>query len=545
MTLKGFFRRTLLTALLAISATALSFAQSDLFIDALGSYQQNNVNDAEMLFLKELQQNPSNDAANYYLYTIYTTKDIAKAETYLKRAIKLDPDNYWYKYSLAVFYSHTDRNELTIPVLEELIAKYPKKNDLYLDAVNIYISQKEIGKALETLDRIERIRGKNEVIALTRLELLTKEPDANIDSIYTDLTNYFEGCKTPRLATILGDYYLHTYQDSLARAYYDEALAIDENYSPAWYGKAQVSQISRKYGQYFSEISHFIKDPYINPAAKTEYLRQVTENPQFVRTFAREIDTLMADVHIAHPQDTTINTFLSGYYYSTGRPYYSAELLKQSADLYPDSFNAAFQHLILLYYSKTWNALEEYSTAYLQRFPGNRDILQMRAISFTQTGNYDAAICDYQEILAQKPRDTTVLVSTYGNLGDLYHQKGDTKKAYQMYDKALKIRPDNTAVLNNYAYFMSLEGKNLKKARQMSKITIESEPNNPTYLDTYAWILHLMGDNTEAKALFKHAMLYGGKENPEVLRHYSEVLDALGEHDLAKIYLNQAKAAEL
>ena len=79
----------------------------------------------------------------------------------------------------------------------------------------------------------------------------------------------------------------------------------------------------------------------------------------------------------------------------------------------------------------------------------------------------------------------------------------------------------------------------------MSKITIEKEPDNPTYLDTYAWILHLMGDNMEAKAIFKHAMLYGGKENADILRHYSEVLDCLGEKDLAKIYFNQAKAAEL
>jgi len=545
MTLKGFFRKTLLTAAVAIATSSAVLAQSSLFIDALRSYQQGNADDAISMFTKELEQNPGNDAANYYLYTLYTTKDIAKAEQYLKRAVELDPENYWYKYSLAVFYSHTDRNELTAPILEELIAKYPKKNELYLDAANIYISQKETAKALETLERIERIRGKSEIIALTRVELLSKEPNANVDSIYTALSEYYQDCKTPRIATLLGDYNLQSYRDSVALAYYNDALALDENYSPAWYGKAQISQIHRKYGQFFGEISHFLKDPYINPAAKAEYMRQITENAQFVRTFAMEVDTLMNDINIAHPQDTTLSGLLSGYYFSTGRAFISAKILKECADRYPESFNAAFNHLVLLYYAKTWNSLEEFSTAYLQKFPGNRDITQMRAIAFTRMGNIDSALEDYQSILAQKPRDTTVLLGTYANLGDLYHQKGDSKKAFQMYEKALKIKPTENGVLNNYAYFLALEGKNLKKARQMSKITIESEPNNPTYLDTYAWILHLMGDNTEAKALFKHAMLYGGKDNAEILRHYAEVLESLGEKDLAKIYLNQAKALEL
>lgn len=545
MTLKGFFRKTLLSAIVSAACLLSVQAQSDLFIDGLRSYQQGSPQDAIEFFKQEIGQNPSNDAAYYYLYTLYTTRDIVAAEAYLKRAVELDPENYWYKYSLAVFYSHTDRNELTIKLLEELMAEYPKKNGLYLDAANIYISQKETDKALETLDRIELIRGKSETIALTRLELLTKKPGANADSIYADLENYYQDCKTPRLATIIGDYHLQSYRDSQALAYYNEAVSLDENYSPAWYGKAQISQINRRYGQFFSEIAHFIKDPLINTGVKAEYLRQLTENPQFVRTFTTDIDSLMIVANEAHPVDTVLSPLLSGYYFGTGRAFLSAELLKRCADRYPESFNAAFQHLVLLYYSKIWNALEEYSTAYLLRFPANRDIIQMRAIAFSQSGNIDAAIEDYQSILAQKPRDTTVLVGTYANLGDLYYQRGEAKKAYQMYKKALKINPKENGVLNNYAYFLSLEGKDLKKARQMSRITVESEPDNPTYLDTYAWILHLMGDNTEAKALFKHAMLYGGKDNPEILRHYAEVLDALGEKDLARIYYNQAKAAEL
>ena len=120
---------------------------------------------------------------------------------------------------------------------------------------------------------------------------------------------------------------------------------------------------------------------------------------------------------------------------------------------------------------------------------------------------------------------------------------GDKKKAYKSYDKALEINPDYLPVLNNYAYFLSMDGKKLKKAYEMSRKTVELDPDNSTYLDTFGWILFLQGKALEAKPFFKNAvMLYGGKESPVVLDHYAEVLFALKEYDLAFLYWNQAKA---
>ena len=96
-------------------------------------------------------------------------------------------------------------------------------------------------------------------------------------------------------------------------------------------------------------------------------------------------------------------------------------------------------------------------------------------------------------------------------------------------------------MLNNYAYYLSLDGKNLKKAHQMSSKTVELESDNSTYLDTFGWILYLQGNVVEAKQMFKRAMLYGGKDSAVILDHYAQVLFALKEYDLAFIYWNMAK----
>jgi Tfp pilus assembly protein PilF len=78
-------------------------------------------------------------------------------------------------------------------------------------------------------------------------------------------------------------------------------------------------------------------------------------------------------------------------------------------------------------------------------------------------------------------------------------------EAYKAYDEALKYNDKNVVVLNNYAYFLSLEKKDLKKAERMSALAVKLEPNNSTYLDTYAWIFFVQGNYTLAKIYIESA----------------------------------------
>jgi tetratricopeptide (TPR) repeat protein len=536
--------RTIVVVFALLLGSAGLHAQSVRFIDAMKNYQAGEFTEARKLFEAEVKENPENDAAWYYLSAIASTDEARsqEAETFLKKAVALSPDNFWYRYTLAMMYVNTDRRELAVPVLEQLSADYPKKSDLQLDLINLYLSENDVEKALATLDRIDAIRGKNEIVGLTRAELKLKQPRAEPDLVYAELADYYEECRSPRIASILGDYYAGTYRDSLALRYYDEALAIAPDYTPAWYGKAGVYQMLRQYDRFFTSFSHVIRDPNVQTRAKAEYVDQLLANPQFVRTFADDFEQMMLDLRSLHPDDPLISNLVGSYYYRTNRPQLSVEVMRESMERNPEIEDCALQYLLLLYTLQSWPELAEAATVAIQRFPTNQDFLQLRAIAYSQQKNYEAAIGDYQAILNLNPRDTTVAKVTYASIGDTYYQLGESKKAFNYYEKALKIDPDYNPVLNNYAYYLSLEGKNLKKAKEMSRKTITTEPDNPTYLDTYAWILHLLGDDIEAKALFKHAMLYGGKESRTILTHYAIVLEKLGETDLANIYYNQAKA---
>ena len=210
---------------------------------------------------------------------------------------------------------------------------------------------------------------------------------------------------------------------------------------------------------------------------------------------------------------------------------------------FPESVALQATYIQVLSLQGKWEAMRDTSLEAFERFHelGFMDYANMANY---QLEDYDAIIGNCRYLIKNYPKDNKVLLASWSQLGDAYHSKGNSKDAYKAYNKALKIDPSYAPVLNNYAYYLSEEGKKLKKAYTMSKKTIEAEPDNATYLDTFGWILHLQGKDLEAKPFFKHAMLYGGKESAVILRHYATVLEALGENDSAKVYINLAKRLE-
>ena len=121
----------------------------------------------------------------------------------------------------------------------------------------------------------------------------------------------------------------------------------------------------------------------------------------------------------------------------------------------------------------------------------------------------------------------------YGQIGDIYYQMKQMDQTYKAYDEALKYNDNNIVVLNNYAYFLSLDKKDLKKAERMSAQCIKLEPDNATYLDTYAWIFFVQGNYTLAKIYIESALEKDNTKSAELVDHYGDILYMTGDKDKA------------
>ncbi len=180
--------------------------------------------------------------------------------------------------------------------------------------------------------------------------------------------------------------------------------------------------------------------------------------------------------------------------------------------------------------------IERMMSALVSSDPGNPQTHSLAMQVYLMYEDCGKVIGECETLVSIHSSDPLEAVSYVGVIGDMHYEAGNRKAAFDAYNRALKMVPDYAPVLNNYAYYLSEEGRQLKKALKMSARSLEKEPDNATYLDTYGWILHLLGRDSEAKVYFKHAMLYGGKDSKVVLEHYSAVLESLGEKDLASYY---------
>ena len=513
-------------------------------VDAVTLYTNGQNKKARQLLHTLSIADPKNDAVWYYLsMASLRDRDLDSAVEACSMAVALDSANYWYRHLEARLSVLQNKADDGISQYEALVRDFPDENGTWYELLDLYLKNQKFEKALEALDEIEKQRGPSEEVTRTRYDVYTamgrQDEGAEI------LEKFNEQFSVPSVLSMLGDYYLADFKDSLALARYEEALSLDSTYLPAVLGKSEVYRHMRRYPDYFKTLNPFFSSQDVSADSKSMYIGNLTRSldPRILEIHRAGFDTLVVKAGAAHPADSSLLSSIGSYYYTTGREKEAGEWFRKSADLYPESITQTATYIQYLQLQSQWEPLRERSMQGYERFQ------QLAFLDYANLASYnledwDSIIANSQMLLKNFSKDKEICLNAWTQLGDAYHSQGDSKNSYTAYQNALKINPDYAPVLNNYAYYPSLEGKNLKKAYNMSKKTIEQEPDNATYLDTFAWILHLMGRDLEAKPFFKHAMLYGGKESATILRHYATVLEALGEADTAKIYRNQAQRLE-
>ena len=498
---------------------------------------------AEECFTHLLKINPQHDAALFYMGKIkFGNGQKEEAFRYMVAATQADTSNYWYQFQIAQFYLMDQQPAQAIEVYEELLARYPRKSDLYYELANLYLSQREMDKAISLINEIEKFQGVSEATGFYRFNILMMQ--GKREEAQPFLEKLAQSSPSPRILTVLGDLYAESEKDSLALDCYNEAVAQDPGYIPAIFGQAEVYRIRQEYDTYFEKINLFMEDDYVDSALKIDYMEQLLQNRAFASTFLRQIDTLFTKIYLNNQTDTAVVYRYAGFLIQAGKEDRSVEVIKTLLQSQPSEKSVWMQYLSINHFLQRWGEVYSASREALQLFPKEVDFLTLAGIACWQTERVPEAISIFESIVSLAGKNAALSAQTWSMLGDLYYATGNSKKSFQAYEKSLKIDPDQVGTLNNYAYFLALEGNKLQKAYEMSKKSIDAEPKNATYLDTFGWILYKMGRPQEAKAIFRQVLMYGSDLSAEVLDHYAEVLYALKEFDMAFMYWEQAKLRE-
>jgi len=193
--------------------------------------------------------------------------------------------------------------------------------------------------------------------------------------------------------------------------------------------------------------------------------------------------------------------------------------------------------------SGNYNELLNHSNDALERFPNQPAVYYLNGIAHYNLENHTKAISILNSGKSIVIEDDMMVMEFYHALGDAYYKSGNHQEAYKNYDEALKIDPDNLRILNNYAYYLSVDGIRLTDAERMILGALKSFPDNTSYLDTYGWILFKQKKYSAAKQQIEKAILNAGIDNGVQLEHLGDILFHMQNVSEALTYWKKAKAA--
>jgi tetratricopeptide (TPR) repeat protein len=512
------------------------------FREAVRLKEKEDYSGAFEMYRRCLDINPNGAATLFELSRFYMSLgQMDKGEALLAKAVKLAPSHYWYNQQLAAYYRNTGNNARAIEVYESLAKQAPSRPEPLYDLVDLYSRTKDYDKVIRTLDRVETLDGKSEQVSMekARIYLQQHEPQKAFAEIQRLTEEYpYE----LRYRTILGNVYLDNGREDDALSLYRQVLTEDSAYAPALLGLADYYQKTGADSLYQAQLDRILMTDAVDSDAKLDMMRQLIIQSEQGDKDSTRIASLFASV-LAQPQTDANLAMLASQYYLSKQMQDSARVtLQQVLDIDPENIPARLQLVQFAISKQDMDELIRVCTPAVEYTPESLEFYYYLGLAHHQKGETEAALQVFQKGVNQvNEKSNKALVSDfYAIMGDLYHIRKMQPEAYAAYDSALVYNADNIGALNNYAYYLSLEKKQLDKAEEMSYRTVKAEPDNGTYLDTYAWILFEKKKYTEAKIYIDQALKNGGDTSSVVVEHAGDIYYQCADRDQAVSYWQQA-----
>lgn len=480
-------------------------------------------------------------AARFFLAPYYLRLGMYdKARNDLRYAAEQYPDNYWYNVVYANFSQQSGQHDEAIRIWSRLLEQNPDKSEINSALAEAYTAKGDLKSAVACYDSLEVSMGMMEPITIEKLKLYGYMGDKEamvaeaekLQRTFPQNTDYMR---------LLGDIYLEAGRDSSALAMYDRALMLEPENGYVYLSKAGYYEKKGDSIAYNNEIRNALINRHIDVSTKLSIFSTYIVDLMKKKQELNRVDSLFAEMLEQYPQEEPVHR-LFGMYLSSRKEFTRAEEQYAIAtDLAPSNPENWLQLIGLYLYQEKYADVIRVGKRAIQYVPDQKDIYMYVAVASAQTKSYAEALEMLQTGLTYVDEgDNGTKSFFYGQMGDVYHSSGDREKAYAMYDQALSYNASNVPVLNNYSYFLAIEGRDLDKAERMSAQTVKAEPDNATYLDTYAWIFFKKGDYSLARLYMKNALDKSEEPSAELYEHYGDILFMLGEVDEAVEYWQKA-----
>lgn len=493
------------------------------YVEALKQKLMGNAGDA----LKYLEQcvkiNPESDAAFFQMSQIVIASgDVRNGKKYLLKALSVNENNIWYLSILGGLYYQEKNIDSAIIYYEKAVKFYPEKENLILTLGNLYSESKKYEKAALIFDSFDSKYGVNEMSTLSAVRNLMAE------NKYTEALT--------KIKVLLAEFPDEVVYNGLLADIYgglgDKQKALDI-YSDILKKNPDNGQIQlalcdflineNHYEELFRLISDVILNNKIEVENKISLMARIIEIPG-INKYNDKLITALILLEANYNKNDIIPLLRPDYLIRVGNLGEAANRLEEIITGNGDNYYA-WEKLLVVYlqmkdYNKLYKVGEECATRFNRSFPAKL----LFANGALELRKYEIALDELKkaEILATDNKESLIQVLTMR--ADVYYRMKDYLKAFETFEVAIKEDNEDLTIINNYAYYLAEQNKNLKEAEQMAKRVIEKEKDNTTFLDTYGWVLYKRGKLQEAAKVMESIISKGDKTDAVWYEHYGYIL---------------------
>lgn len=522
-------------------STAINRGNPGMLIDAKKEAIIGNSKGAMDMFRHYVNRYPDDPVGYFELSRLEAEqKHYDEATRLCREACRLDPANTWYSLFLAELCQGTSQIKEAVDIYEGLTAKSPGNVDYLYQLAALYLQSEKYQDAIKIYNRIDEIAGVSEEIAIQKQRIYLhlndlKGAEHEIQKLILAFPD------EPRYYSILAEFYMANNMPDKALETYKKIAVMDPDNA---YIHMSLADYYRKAGdkeRSFEELKLGFANPNLDVDTKVNILLSFYTVNEIYNDLKDQAFILAGILIETHPKDPKVFSIYGDLLLQDKKVAEARETFLKVLSLDSSRYAIWEQVLQLDLQAGEFEHLRIYSKKSIDLFPDQPLPFLFLGLAELQLKNYQAAIkalalggnlvADNNELLAQ----------FYMYQGDALHGMKNNEEAFMAYERSLKLNDDNSYVLNNYAYYLSLEGRELEKAENMSEKAVKLDPQNTSFQDTYGWVLFKQGKYKQAEEWILKAVK--GEESPsaEVLEHYGDVMYNLGDAGKALEYWQKAK----
>lgn len=485
-------------------------------------------------FQQALKINPESAVAPYEMSGILFIRGEKEGSLqYGKLAVKNDSENIWYLNNLANIYLGLNYVDSTIQVLERIVKLYPGEEEIFFNLAGLYMQSGEAEKGEAILRDFRLKYGDGEEIIMSLLNALKEQGKMmETEELLKEVSKTFP--QNTAYKGMLAELYRSTGRSIEAEAIYELLFVSDPDNPTLLLSYLDYLFDEGRYHELTERINIFLINDSIEMGEKLALLAGFTSDTLFLKEYGQNLILSAMVLEANYPGNRDVKVALASIYGLVGDEEREIEKLREIIELFPRDYPS--RESLLLKLNERGSNEELYSLALRVSRDFNVYPLPKLLLAYAanELGKYEEALSELKKIRILINENPDYMMQILLLEADIYYNKGLYEDAWEKYDEALLLNPQEAVVLNNYAYFLAEQDVLLKKADRMIDKALTME-KNITYLDTKAWILFKQGKYRNAIRVMKE-VIESGSQDPEILEHYGYMLFKTGKCDEAVEY---------